>query len=117
MLQATHYPFPQWHGLRQFWRLHFRHGDLITRPFDCHSHFPQTQIMTGVDAGLCDSRTIDESAVGRIAIAHQEEVQPELDLAMVVGNGGVVDDDVVFSAATYTSDSPFQFMWTDCYAI
>src|SRR6185437_10559369 len=72
--------------------------------FQTHFHLAQPEDLTGLQSGLGDLFTIDESAVGGIEVLDDDVVAPLNQFAVMTGNGSLGDlEGVVFK----TSDGGF----------
>ncbi len=95
MTRAKHHAAGQHDRWGRARTLNFWNGDGDIGRFNQEFDIAKAQGLASSKDGLLDGLTIEKCAVGRIAITQQDSFGSQGDVAVVRGNGGVVDREVV----------------------
>ena len=93
------------------WDVKTRNADADISGFRNKFDLPKTQRMAGAEFCLANGNrlSINESAVGRIAIPHYQRVADHFNFAMEARNGGMFDLKIGVGTAPETIGSKLQF--------
>ncbi len=77
--------------------------------FDTELSVAQAEDLTRFEDGLMHWFVVDESAIGRIQVAHENRLSGDQEFAMEAGDRGVVDAEIVGGISAKTEQTVRQF--------